>query len=109
MKRMILVLIAGLFLAGAAAAQYTTVSGIAVDLANTPFIYGNYTISLVNPNGGTALLQGNPFQQLYSGTLTATGALPSNHVLPSNNFITPGGTQWNFNICANPRQINGIF
>jgi hypothetical protein len=109
MKRTLLSLFLALLFAGVVYAQYTTVSGTAVDLAGTPFVYGNYTISLINTSGQQATLNGNSFQQIYSGTLTATGALPSGLVLPSNTSITPSGTQWSFNICANAKQLTGVY
>jgi|HubBroStandDraft_1064217.scaffolds.fasta_scaffold63136_2 hypothetical protein len=110
MRRLVFALLMSLCFSTIAFAQYTTVNGTAVDLAGTHFIYGSYTISLVNTNGQQPLLDGSSsFQQLFSGTLTATGGLPSNMVLPSNGSITPSGTQWSFNICANPEQIAGVF
>jgi hypothetical protein len=109
MKRIGFVLLVTLALSGVASAQYTTVTGTTADLSGTPFVYGSYSITLANTNGQQATLQGGAFQQLYSGTLTVTGAFPPNLVLPSNSAISPSGTQWSFNICANPQQIAGVF
>lgn len=110
MNRPFVLFLFSLLFVGSASAQFAEVNGTAVDLAGTKFIYGSYTISLVNTSGQQAMFLGSSnFQQIYSGTLTATGSLPANLVLPSNTAITPAGTQWLFNICANPQQIAGVF
>lgn len=108
MKKLALLLT--LLLAGVARGQtYTAVTATALDVTGNPFVLGNFNISLINTSGLQPQLGGNPtFQKVYSGTLTTTGTFPA-LVLPSNAVITPAGTQWQFQVCANPLQISGIF
>lgn len=98
MKKVLLIL-ALLFAPLARAQSFTAVSGTATDVNTTPYASGSLNISFVNTAGQQALFGGNAgFQQTYSAQLDSTGSFTIS--LPSNTVITPGGTQWKFNICA---------
>jgi hypothetical protein len=88
----------------------TTVTAAVTDPTGLAYSFGTYTVSLVNTSGQQAQFGGNPnFQQVYSGSLDTNGLLSI--TLPSNAVITPTNptTQWNFFICANPKQYAYVF
>jgi hypothetical protein len=111
MKKIVLALLILLGAAlGSQAQNLTTVTATVTDSNNTAYALGTYNVNLVNTTNQQPLFGGNAnFQQNYSGqTLDVSGNLTI--VLPSVTVMTPSpGLQWQFNVCANPKQIAGIF
>ena len=109
MKRIWILLLIGFCSAISIRAQnYTAVSASVVDPNGNKYIYGSYNISLSNTTGQQPQLGGNPtFQKVYSGSLDVNGNLSIS--LPSVTVMTPSGLQWNFLICANPKQYASVF
>jgi len=107
MRRIVLLL--ALLVAPLCRAQnLTSVTSTVKDPSGTAYALGSYTISLLNTSNQQPQFGGNAnFQTTYSGSLDSSGNLSI--VLPSNAVITPPGTQWNFYICANPKQIASVF
>lgn len=97
-----------------ASAQYTTVTANVVDVNNTPYANGSFTVQFVDPgtSGQLPLLNGNTFQKVYGASPidsfgNFTIPLPDNNVIASSSGAT--GTQWTFGICSQPyAQFNGI-
>ena len=109
MKRALLTLLFLLGLGGLTCAQtYTTVTATVVDPNGTAYAYGTYTIALSNTTGQQPQLNGNAnFQTVFSGSLTLAGLMSIS--LPSVSVMTPAGLQWQFQVCANPKQVVNIF
>lgn len=101
MKRWAWILL--LFLAPASFAQSTLVSGTIRDAASQPFANGTYRIDFY-PNGtsGPYVWNGSPFtlsSTVFTGNLNVSGAF-SGVSVPSNDKITPTGSQWRFTVCS---------
>lgn len=94
--------LAALVLIGSASAQsgYTSVTATVTDVSGNPYAGGRYQITFVyqGATGNKPLLSGSVFQQQVSGSLDSSGRLAVS--LADNNAVTPGPSQWNFQICA---------
>src|ERR1700729_2728939 len=91
-----------LFLAVAAGlrAQSTTVTAQISDTSGQTWNNGTYAITFIPTPGkpGPYFWNGSPYTgQTFSGTLDATGNFTA--IIPTNSFITPAGSQWNFTVC----------
>lgn len=87
---------------GSAYGQTTSITAQVIDTDGIVWANGKWSVSFVpNPGfSGPYQYQGAPFTpQLQSGAMDASGNLSV--TVPSNNFITPSGTQWSFTICPN--------
>src|SRR5579859_3184146 len=90
-----------LLLAADAVAQTTVVTGTIQDSTGQAYTYGTWQVSF-HPNGFMPtqyLLNGQPFTQLYTGTMDVNGLFSV--TIADNSQITPSGSQWDFQVCAN--------
>jgi hypothetical protein len=91
-----------LMIAAGVWAQSTTVTATITDTSFQSWNNGTYSITFIPTPGkpGPYYWNGTPYTgQTFSGALDSTGTFTA--TIPTNSFITPSGTQWNFTVCPN--------
>jgi hypothetical protein len=98
-------------LATAAGAQTTVVTATIQDPVGQAYSNGTYSIQF-HPNSGFLpsqyKWQGGSFTQQFSGVMDGSGTFTVS--IPDNAFITPSGSQWDFQVCpqASVSQCNTV-
>jgi len=84
-----------------ALAQNTIVTGTIQDATGQAYSNGTWQVQF-HPNGFSPtqyLLNGQPFTQLFTGTMDVNGLFSV--TVADNSVVTPAGSQWDFQVCAN--------
>jgi len=104
MKRISALALLLLFCPVLALAQFTTVSGTVTDPNGLPYAFGAITPSLISAGTPIFTATGQPYSPpSQSVGLDINGSFVMQ--LADNTALTPGGTQWNFQVCSNGGSI----